>query len=463
MKLKKYRKKMMLLSFFFCAAMVACSKGEKKTDTQQNTEQTITEAVTKLTGNAVKEEPKVPVLLAKTDMTGDGIDDSVCVKELDEAGRMKGLYVTWQNDSGELSLEVPEYITITCSTESTTEFRISCDNLSLGTTRLAEEPAYGTLGPYLEKTIGMKKYGNLYKIDVYCDEVSLTEAENHNGTAFLFKGKIDMEEQELDVTWTLEYSLGEWLVTSVELPLWNISGTTTGWETARAKWSEMVKRNRYVGYLDEAAYYQDIKSVQDYDGDGMEDRIWRDLSDGESYTIRFGNGEECLITDDFNGSYLDCQLLHLTEEKTVAWFREAGMSTGGDWMKLYLFERTEEGLKHMELPVGPALRVEKVSEREIAFYWGEQEPVGTLALDSVSAFADLTTDEWLEQYISKENGESIFRLYGYDKCFMMDGSVPERKAIQWHTDIGDKWGKATFAWVTEYIDGAWQVTDVSLL
>ena len=468
MRLQKYRKRLFVTGVVLCLALAACASGKQEVNKPQNTEvhssEDTPETTPGITETADKEEEVEPVWVpvAKIDLTGDGVDESVFAGEVMESGEYKGIYVTGQSESGEVSLAVPEKITILCHQESKTEFDISCSNISLGRTTLAEEPAYGVLGKYLEKTLGMKKSGDLYEIDVNCDTFSIIEAENHKGSAFLCKGTLPVEEKLLDVSWTLEYSLDKWMVTSVELPLWNITGTTTGWETTRGEWSEMVKRNRYMGYLDESACFQYVDSKQDFDGDGTLDRIWRDVSDGESYSIHFGNGEELLITDDFNGTHIECVVWQMTEDKAVFWFKEAGMSTGGDWCKLYLYEQTEAGLVRMELPEKPALRAEVATEREIEFYWREQEPVGTLSLDSVSCFAEWTVEEWLEEYTEEENGAYIFQLYDYDTCFMAEGSVPERGAIRWNAYIGDKWGKATFTWVTEYIDGAWEITDVFL-
>lgn len=488
------KKKVIAVAIILCFGLVACSPKEKDADKKQEQDVQITkepqeqvgtaemggnagsvasgeqagsageaESDATGTGDAGSELPEMQ-LVAKRDFNGDGTEDSLSTKRIGELGITKGLYVDFRSESGEFSSEVPEQITISCFQESNTEFEITCGNLSLGITTLAEEPAYGVLGKYLEKTLGMRKDGNRYDIDVSCDEVSFIDADNHKGSAILFKGILAVEEKLLDVTWTREYSLanGKWMLTSVELPLWNITGTTAGWETTRAEWSEMVKRNLYMGYLDESDTYQNVDSKQDFDGDGTLDRIWRDLSDGESYSVHFGNGEKLLITDKFNGSHVECKVLHLTEEIMAFWFLEAGMSTGGDWAKLYLFQQTQDGLVPMELPQGPTLRAEAVADREIAFYWNGQEPVGTLSLDSIECFSRLTTEEWLEDYTEEENGAYVFGLTGYDTCSLTEGSVPERGAIRWNAYIGDKWGAATFSWVTEYSGNAWEITEVFL-
>lgn len=494
MRVRNCKKKAIVAAMVLCLGLAACSPKEKEADKKQEQEVQITEAVqeqggttekSETAGNVMSGEPVGSTdaaesdvtgfdavdtgiqgmqLIAKGDFNGDGTEDSLCTKKIGEAGLTKGLYVNLQTESGELSSEVPETITISCFQESKTEFEIACGKLSLGTTTLAEEPAYGVLGKYLEKTLGMKKDGDRYDIEVTRDDVSVIEADNHNGAALLFNGTLTVEEKLLEVAWTLEYSPGNgtWMFTSVELPLWNITGTTAGWETTRAEWSEMVKRNLYRGYLDESACYQDVNSKQDFDGDGTLDRIWRDLSDGESYFVHFGNGEKLLIADDFNGIHIECEILSMSEDKTAFWFKEAGMSTGGDWAKLRLYERTEAGLVPMELPEGPTLRAEAVTEREIAFYWKEQEPVGTFSLDSVECFAGLTMEEWLEDYTEEENGAYIFRLNEYDTCSLTEGSVPERGAIEWKLYVGDKWGCVTFAWITEYVDDTWQVTKAFL-
>lgn len=462
------KKKCFGLAMVLCLGLAACSQNEKEAEKQQEQEVQITEGVQENVGSAGNSgsignhgtsEMSGMVTVTKADFNGDGTEDSVCRKKLGEAGMSKEMYVNFQNESEESFFEVPQTITVSCYQESQTEFEIACGNLSLGTTTLAEEPAYGILGKYLEKTLGMRKEGNRYDIEVISDNISIIDAENHNGSALLLTGSLAVEEKLLDVTWTLEYSLGMWMISSVELPLWNITGITTGWETTRAEWSEMVKRNRYVGYLDESACYQEVHSKQDFDGDGTLDRIWRDLSEGESYSIHFGNGETFLITDDFNGSHIECEVWPMSEDKNAFWFLEAGMSTGGDWAELHLFEQTEEGLVRMELPEAPAMKAEAVSEREISFTWENQE-IGTLHLDEISCFADLSVEEWLERYTTEENGAYVLRLYGYDTCHRMAGMVPGRETIQWNTSLGDKWGSVTFTWVTEYADAAWHTTGV---
>ncbi len=477
MRFRNLKKKLVINAVLLCLGLAACSQKEKETDKQSEQEAQITEVAQENTedagtvgsggqadnvesggqsGSSDTAGSEIPgmMLIAKADFNGDGVVDSISTKKIGELGMTKGLYVNLQNESGDISMEVPEKITISCIQESKTEFDVACGNLSLGTTTLAEEPAYGALGKYLEKTMGMKKSGDIYTLDVNCDNVSLVAADNHKGSALLCKGSLTVEEQLLEVTWTLEYSLGEWLVTSVEMPVWNSSETKPGWKRARAEWSEMLKKNRYVGYLDESVCYQSIKSVQDFDGDGILDRIWRDLSDGESYTIHFGNGEEFLITDEFNGDWINCYVWQMTEDMTMFWFQECGSGTGGGWTKLYLFKQTGAGLIPVELPEGPTLRAEVDSERKIAFYWEEHGKVDTLYLDEISSFAELTAEEWLECYTSEENGVHLLNLSWYDECYMMGES------IQWRTRVGNKWKVITFAWDTKYVDGVWQITNV---
>ena len=106
----------------------------------------------------------------------------------------------------------------------------------------------------------------------------------------------------------------------------------------------------------------------------------------------------------------------------------------------------------MELPEGPTLTVEAVSERTIAFYWGGQN-VETLCLDEIYSFEVLTAEEWLERYTAEENGKHVLSLHYHNAIELEDG-------ILWETIIGDKWGGITFAWNTRYTDDAWETTAV---
>ena len=100
--------------------------------------------------------------------------------------------------------------------------------------------------------------------------------------------------------------------------------------------------------------------------------------------------------------------------------------------------------------------VETVSERTIAFYWNGQR-VDSLCLDEIYSFAELTVEEWLENYTTEENGAHVLSLQYYRNAIEMEDG-----GYLWETIIGDKWGGITFAWNTRYTDGAWEITAVYL-
>lgn len=487
MKLKKTKRNLLVFAVALCIALTGCSGKEKETDKQQETQ--ITEAapgnveigveegneegvgsagiagnedtvgIGETDGTAGNSEtpgdtPQGMTILAKADFDGDGVEDTICAEEVDKSGLMKNLCLVLDGDSGEVLVKIPESITVTCYQMSGTEFRISGEGLSVGTTTLDEKPAYGVLGKYLETTMGMEKYGNNYEYIINSNQFSMTDAECHSGSAVWCRGTFYVEGKELAASWTWEYSLGEWVLTSIELPVWNLNGPNTGWGLGRGEMLETTKKRRYVGYLDEAPCYQSFHTLEDYDGDGTLDRIWKERMGKESCTIHFGNGEELRIIDELSGDRFDCHVSKLNEDTTVLWCQESGSSTGGSWMNLRLFKQTEDGLVPMELPEGPTLTAEAVSERTIALYWGGQN-VETLRLDEVYSFADLTVEEWLEYYTTKENGAHVLSLQYYHNAIeMADGG------ILWETEIGDKWGGITFAWNTTYTDGAWEITAV---
>ena len=483
---KGYKRKVITLVFVLCLALSGCSGKEKETDKKQETQITgtapgITGTIENTgnegtVGNAgdIGNEGTVGnggtdgssgnsetsgdtlqgmTVLARADFDGDGTEDTICAEELDKSGLMENLCLVLNGESGVVSVKVPESITVTCYQESGTEFRISCDGLELGTTTLDEKPAYGALGKYMEKTMGMSKSGDSYKFILSAGEFSLADAECHGGSAVWCRGKFYVEGKEYAASWTQEYSLGEWVLTSMELPIWNVNGPTTGWGLGRGEMLETAKQRRYVGYLDEAPCYQDFHTLEDYDGDGTLDRIWRERRGEESYTIHFGNGKELRIIDNMIGDWFDCHVWKLNEDTGVLWCRESGSSTGGSWMNLHLFKQTEEGLVPMELPEGPTLTVEAVSERAIAFYWNGQN-LDSLCLDEIYSFGALTVEEWLERHTTEQNGVYVLSLHYQNAIEMADGE------ILWESRIGDKFGGITFAWNTRYTDGAWETTAV---
>ncbi|MBE5930395.1 MAG: hypothetical protein E7268_04930 [Lachnospiraceae bacterium] len=479
-KMKGYKSIALMLSCVLCLALSGCSGKEK--DKMQDTETRLTEAAPEVTGavenagnaedagnagtvgngeadgsgintNVTGSELQEMTILAKADFNGDGVDDYICAKEVDKSGLMQDMRMVIKDDSEDISLQVPQTVTITCYQESGTEFTVSCNGLDLGTTTLDEKPAYGTLGHYLETTMGMEKEGNAYRYTISGSEFSLLDAECHGGYAIWCRGKFYVEGKEYAASWTQEYSLGKWVLTSMELPMWNVNGPNTGWGLGKGEMTETEKERCYVGYLDEAFCYRDKDILEDFDGDGTLDRIFRDRSDNVSYTIHFGNGKELLITDDAIGDWINWYVWQANEETTMFLFQESGSGTGGGWTILHLYMQTEDGLVPMELPEGPTLIAEVVSERQIALYRNE-EKVATFHLDEGYTFRDLSVEEWLEWYTTEESGAHVLQISSYDEFHIMDDR------IQWRTHMGDRWGAFCLAWDTKYVDGAWEIIDV---
>ena len=469
MNLKKTKRNFLVFAVALCVVLTGCSAKEKKSDHTKDNEIQITEAVQgnsertenqgndetdEIVGNGENPGTAGTTTLVNADFNGDGVEDSLCAREIDKSGMMKDLHLVLKDESGETTVQVPQTVTITCYQESGTEFRISCDGLFLGNTTLDEKPAYGTLGHYLETTMGMEKEGNAYSYTISGSEFSMLDAECHGGAAIWCRGKLYVEGKEFAATWTQEYSLGKWVLTSMELPIWNVNGTNTGWGLGKGEMTETEKKGRYVGFLDEAFCYRDKDTLEDFDGDGTLDRIFRDRSDNVSYTIHFGNGKELLITDDAIGDWINWYVWQANEETTMFLFQESGSGTGGGWTILHLYMQTDEGLVPMELPDGPTLIAEVVSERQIALYRNE-EKVATFHLDESYTFRDLAVEEWLEWYTTEENGAHVLQISSYDEFHIMDDR------IQWRTHMGDRWGAFCLAWDTKYVDGAWEITDVT--
>ena len=485
-KLRGYKRKALMLACILCLALSGCSGKEK--NKKQDNETKLTEAAPEATGtvenagnaenagndetvgnegavgngetdssgsnmNVTGSELQGMTILAKADFNGDGADDYICAKEVDKSGLMQDMRLVISDDAGDISLKVPHTVTVTCYQESGTEFSVSCGGLNLGTTTLDEKPAYGTLGSYLEKTMGMEKEGNAYRYTIIGSEFSMQDAECHGGAAIWCRGRFYVEGKEYAASWTWEYSLGKWVLTSMELPMWNVNGPNTGWGLGRGEMLETEKKRRYVGYLDEAFCYRDKNILEDFDGDGTLDRIWKDRTDSESYTIHFGNGEKLLITDNIVGDWCDWEVWQANEETTMFFFWEYGTGTGGVWTILHLFMQTEDGLVPMELPEGPTLTAEAVSERQVALYRNE-EKVATFHLDESYNFQNLGAEVWLECYTTEENGVHVLKVSSYDEFYFMDDR------IQWRTYMGERWDAFCLAWDTRYVDGAWEITDV---
>lgn len=117
----------------------------------------------------------------------------------------------------------------------------------------------------------------------------------------------------------------------------------------------------YTGYLDECFQWSKICRDQfvgqDYDGDGLIDRVWRDNIEDwavANYRIEFGNGDVLQI-DNMGGGEPQVRSVDLAGDGTpeILVTLEYGYSTDPTvYGSMALFEKTPEGYVQMELPGG---------------------------------------------------------------------------------------------------------------
>lgn len=117
----------------------------------------------------------------------------------------------------------------------------------------------------------------------------------------------------------------------------------------------------YTGYLDEclqwSKIYRDRFVDQDYDGDGLIDRVWRDNIEDwavANYRIEFGNGDVLQIND-MGGGEPKIRSVDLAGNGTpeILVTLEYGYSTDPTvFGSMALFEKTREGYVQIELPGG---------------------------------------------------------------------------------------------------------------
>lgn len=117
----------------------------------------------------------------------------------------------------------------------------------------------------------------------------------------------------------------------------------------------------YTGYLDECLQWSKIDRDrfvgQDYDGDGLIDRVWRDNIEDwavANYRIEFGNGDVLQI-DNMGGGEPKIRSVDLAGDGTpeILVTLEYGYSTDPTaFGSMALFEKTSAGYVQMELPGG---------------------------------------------------------------------------------------------------------------
>ncbi len=119
--------------------------------------------------------------------------------------------------------------------------------------------------------------------------------------------------------------------------------------------------NDYTGYLDECpgwtAKYRSDFADQDYDNDGLRDRVWRENVEDwalADYRIEFGNGE-VLSIDSMGGGLPEVQTGDLTGDGVPEILFSLSYHYSTDetaFGSMALYEKTEEGWQRMELPAG---------------------------------------------------------------------------------------------------------------
>lgn len=117
----------------------------------------------------------------------------------------------------------------------------------------------------------------------------------------------------------------------------------------------------YTGYLDECLQWMEDSRRnfmdQDYDGDGLMDRVWREsVSDWEeaNYRIEFGNGD-LIEMNGLGGGIPYVRAVDLTGDgvREILFTQSYGFSTDPTaYGEMALFEKAEGGYRQMELPVG---------------------------------------------------------------------------------------------------------------
>lgn len=188
----------------------------------------------------------------------------------------------------------------------------------------------------------------------------------------------------------------------------------------KIKMSNNEYYSTYIGYLDKVDLFGTTYENCDYDGDGIQDRIYRDIIDKDSngaatkinYRIDFGNGTQ-LVIGDFDDIFTGIQIKgydltgdHINEiifcgEHVASTFPESGSEVA-------VFEKGKSGYSMIELPrpdlrkeeeiyrVGYSIYIKDINNGNVTIYNKDLNFETLISIDdknTLARFAEVRKDE----------------------------------------------------------------------
>lgn len=189
-----------------------------------------------------------------------------------------------------------------------------------------------------------------------------------------------------------------------------------------AKNEQIFGYMEYTGWLDECTFWTDYDDFlnQDYDGDGMTDRVYKEIiagnEDGDSnYRIAFGSGDELTITGIGTG-YPKIQGIDLAGDginEIIASFTYGFSTNPASFGENIIFEKIAKGYVRMEWPTDIESAMENQNIPEITLHYEREKDsyhvtCPELAKEApIDVVVDIDEELWKQgyDYFDGEDGE----------------------------------------------------------
>lgn len=233
----------------------------------------------------------------------------------------------------------------------------------------------------------------------------------------------------------------------------------------------------YTGYMDEHPQLVKNNPQYDYDGDGLMDRIYKEINkdNGESsFYVHFGNGNKLLLTDRQYGFFYSTYAADLTGDgRNEIIFEQFSSSTKADNLYFSIASYKDGAYEIMDIPYfhadpgrdeyGPMLYLPLIMSKQEADKVSIYQPDSGYR-DYITTEAIVTADGMveyeMEHLFPDVEMENRLEYYQVSHMQITDSGQEGKKAFLLRSYLGDKWCSKSVDWKLEYVSGEWRITDV---
>ena len=229
----------------------------------------------------------------------------------------------------------------------------------------------------------------------------------------------------------------------------------------------------YTGYMDLHPAFAQECPIQDCDGDGSIDRVYKEYNkdtDQTSIRLDFGNGTSVMLTEKAWGQWFGVEHGDLTGDgKEEVIFYQYLISTGGFMIGTSIFSMDEKGYTKMEVPfevndefttnqLALPVSLTKTGDHSVLLRQpdsGYEVEIQTMnQSEDDGEYYDEMEHLWWEEI----DGKVID--YPAQDVKMIDSEDHSKKLLYLSTYLGDKWCDIKVEWILEYENQQWTIKKV---